>query len=157
MMGAIARVGARRTAATVTGIIPRLPGQPRGRPIDDADGTHRHGRHARAQAHDVRRVRRLCRAARWHRHARGTGRAVDPGRSFGRHDKPIVLADIQGFWKPLFALLTHMRETEFIRPGLSIDILKAERVEDILPRLQAAAAGIPKADAQMAPEIATRL
>ena len=52
----------------------------------------------------------------------------------------MLLANIDGFWEPLLALLAHMRETEFIRPNLQVDILKAERVEDILPRLRAAAA-----------------
>src|SRR3569832_2265588 len=62
----------------------------------------------------------------------------------GRHAKPVLLADIDGFWEPLFALLKHMQETQFIRPGFAIDVLKAERVEDILPRLRKAAAGIAK-------------
>jgi len=78
-------------------------------------------------------------------------------KQLGRHQKPILLADIDGFWEPLFALLAHMRETEFIRPGFSIDLLKAERVEDILPRLQAAAARVTKEATQMEPEIAKRL
>src|SRR5216684_1134202 len=59
-------------------------------------------------------------------------------QQLGRHNKPILLANIDGFWEPLLALLTHMRETQFIRPTLSIDILKADQVEDILPRLRAA-------------------
>ncbi len=51
----------------------------------------------------------------------------------GRHTKPILLANIADFWDPLLALLAHMHETAFIRPDLSVDILTAERVEDILP------------------------
>ena len=78
-------------------------------------------------------------------------------QQLGRHSKPVLLANIDGFWEPLFALLTHMRETEFIRHGLSVEILKAERVEDILPRLQAAAAKAPDGTAQMPPEVAGRL
>ena len=66
-------------------------------------------------------------------------------QQLGRHTKPILLANIDGFWEPLLALLAHMRETEFIRPTLQVDILKAERVEDILPRLRAAAARAPTA------------
>jgi uncharacterized protein (TIGR00730 family) len=78
-------------------------------------------------------------------------------QQLGRHTKPVLLANIDGFWEPLFALLMHMRETQFIRQGLSVDILKADRVEDILPRLQAAAALAPEGTAQMAPEVARRL
>jgi uncharacterized protein (TIGR00730 family) len=58
----------------------------------------------------------------------------------GRHKKPILLANIKGFWDPLCALLDHMRELAFIRPGLAINPLVAARVEDILPMLRAAVA-----------------
>ena len=78
-------------------------------------------------------------------------------QQLGRHSKPVLLANIEGFWEPLLALLAHMRETQFIRASLAVDILKAERVEDILPRLQAAAARAKEGTAEMAPEIARRL
>jgi uncharacterized protein (TIGR00730 family) len=77
-------------------------------------------------------------------------------QQLGRHAKPILLANIDGFWEPLLALLAHMRETEFIRPTLQVDILKAERVEDILPRLRAAAARAVDGK-EIAPELARRL
>ena len=35
----------------------------------------------------------------------------------GRHKKPILIANIEGFWDPLCTLLEHMRQVEFIRPG----------------------------------------
>jgi len=78
-------------------------------------------------------------------------------QQLGRHSKPILLANIDGFWEPLLALLAHMRETEFIRPTLAVDILKAERVEDILPRLRAAAAIAPAGTQEMVPDVARRL
>lgn len=78
-------------------------------------------------------------------------------QQLGRHTKPVLLANIEGFWEPLLALLAHMRETEFIRPNLQVDILKAERVEDILPRLRTAVARSPEASKEMAPELATKL
>lgn len=78
-------------------------------------------------------------------------------KQLGRHAKPVLLANIDGFWEPLFALLAHMRETEFIRPGFALDLLEAERVEDILPRLQAAAKTVAKEDTEIAPELAKRL
>jgi len=78
-------------------------------------------------------------------------------QQLGRHTKPVLLANIDGFWEPLFSLLSHMRETEFIRQGLAVEILKADKVEDILPRLQAAAAMAPEGTEQMAPEVAQRL
>jgi uncharacterized protein (TIGR00730 family) len=78
-------------------------------------------------------------------------------QQLGRHAKPILLANIDGFWEPLLALLAHMRATHFLRPTLAIDILKAERIEDILPRLRAAASLAPEASKQMAPDVAHRL
>ena len=78
-------------------------------------------------------------------------------QQLGRHSKPILIADIDGFWQPLLALLTHMRATQFIRPSLNVDILRAERVEDILPRLRAAAAGASEQAKEMAPEVARLL
>ncbi|WP_291869402.1 TIGR00730 family Rossman fold protein [Bradyrhizobium sp.] len=78
-------------------------------------------------------------------------------QQLGRHAKPVLLANIDGFWEPLLALLAHMRETEFIRPTLSVDILKAECVEDILPRLRAAAARVPEGAEVLTPELARRL
>jgi hypothetical protein len=50
-----------------------------------------------------------------------------------------------------------MRATQFIRPCLAVDILKADRVEDILPRLREAAARARKGTEEMAPEIVRRL
>src|ERR1700742_4477557 len=78
-------------------------------------------------------------------------------QQLGRHSKPILLANIDGFWEPFFDLLGHMRATAFIRPSLAVDILKAERVEDILPRLRAAAARASDSTTAMAPEVAQRL
>ena len=65
----------------------------------------------------------------------------------GRHAKPILLANIQGFWEPLCALLDHMKRLDFIRGDLSFDLLVADKVDDILPMLQKAADAVP-ADAK---------
>ena len=35
-----------------------------------------------------------------------------------RHDKPVLIADIAGFWGPLLALLEHMRDQGFIRRAI---------------------------------------
>src|SRR3954467_4429969 len=78
-------------------------------------------------------------------------------QKLARHAKPILLANIDGFWEPLLALLAHMRNAQFIRPNLEVNILKAERVEDILPRLRAAAARMPESAKTMVPEVARRM
>ncbi|MGB3272119.1 MAG: TIGR00730 family Rossman fold protein [Xanthobacteraceae bacterium] len=65
----------------------------------------------------------------------------------GRHAKPILIANIEGFWEPLLTLLTHMGDTSFIRPDLKINLLSAERVGDILPMLEHAARRAAEIDA----------
>lgn len=56
----------------------------------------------------------------------------------GRHKKPILIANIDGFWEPFLKLIDHMRDMAFIRAGLSVNLLTADRVSDILPKLAAA-------------------
>src|ERR1700740_289512 len=51
-------------------------------------------------------------------------------QQLGRHSKPVLLANIDGFWEPLFDLLAHMRSTQFIRQGFAVEILKADRIEE---------------------------
>jgi uncharacterized protein (TIGR00730 family) len=57
----------------------------------------------------------------------------------GRHMKPILIANINGFWRPLLSLLAHMQQSGFIRPGLDVRYLVADRIEDALPMLERAA------------------
>ncbi len=67
----------------------------------------------------------------------------------GRHKKPILLANINGFWDPLCVLLEHMENLHFIRPAIPVHYLVAGRVEDILPKLMEAAGKIDEADKAM--------
>ena len=53
----------------------------------------------------------------------------------GRHGKPVLIADIGGFWKPLLSLFAHMRESGFIRQEFEVHYLVAEKTEDIVPML----------------------
>ena len=75
----------------------------------------------------------------------------------GRHRKPILLANIKNFWDPLCALIDHMKNLEFIRGDLNFDLLVADKVEDILPMLQKAAAVVPEEEKEMPAVIADRL
>ena len=68
----------------------------------------------------------------------------------GRHKKPILLANINGFWDPLRTLLNHMTSLKFIRPGLSVRYIVVDRVEDILPKLQDAVRAVPAGEAAKA-------
>jgi uncharacterized protein (TIGR00730 family) len=67
----------------------------------------------------------------------------------GRHNKPIVLANIDGFWNPLCGLLDHMREQAFIREGLHVRFITVDRAEDILPAIAAAVPERPKENAEV--------
>ena len=57
----------------------------------------------------------------------------------GRHKKPILVANIAGYWDPLLRLIDHMRAVEFVAGALRVDFLSADRVEDILPKIRDAA------------------
>jgi hypothetical protein len=68
----------------------------------------------------------------------------------GRHKKPILFANINGYWDPLLSLIAHMRQQEFLPPALRLDFLVAKRAEDILPKMRDAARDVPEADKAMA-------
>jgi len=57
-----------------------------------------------------------------------------------RHRKPVVIADIAGFWRPLLALMAHMRMQQFIRPEFDAHYLVAEKIADV-PEILASAWG----------------
>lgn len=59
----------------------------------------------------------------------------------GQHKKPILIANLNGFWSPLRDLLDHMREAGFIHDANRINYIVTDRVEDVLPRLREAASG----------------
>jgi uncharacterized protein (TIGR00730 family) len=53
----------------------------------------------------------------------------------GRHDKPVIIANVENFWAPLRGLLDHMRAEAFIRPGLEVRLSTVERADEIVPFL----------------------
>jgi uncharacterized protein (TIGR00730 family) len=68
----------------------------------------------------------------------------------GRHKKPILALNLARFWDPLCALLEQMEKLDFIRANLPVTLLVADRVEEILPKLVAAARSVAEADKEMA-------
>jgi uncharacterized protein (TIGR00730 family) len=68
----------------------------------------------------------------------------------GRHRKPILIANINGYWDPLITLVTHMREHAFVPKSPAVNFLVAERVQEILPILRQAARGRAEAEKPMA-------
>jgi uncharacterized protein (TIGR00730 family) len=59
----------------------------------------------------------------------------------GRHAKPIIVANIDGFWAPFLALLKHMKSEAFIRPGLELGFVVVDRADQIVPAAISAAEG----------------
>ena len=68
----------------------------------------------------------------------------------GRHKKPILLANIESYWDPLLALIDHMRAVKFVPSAFDVDVLVADRVDDILPQLRHAARRVAEAEKAMA-------
>jgi len=54
----------------------------------------------------------------------------------GQHRKPIVVANIAGFWQPFIDLIAHMGNEGFITDRLPISFEVTDLAEDILPLLR---------------------
>jgi len=63
----------------------------------------------------------------------------------GRHRKPILLANIAGFWDPLCELIDHMNALGFLHATSRLNHLIVHKVEDILPALREAARDVEPA------------
>ncbi|MEZ5924844.1 MAG: TIGR00730 family Rossman fold protein [Hyphomicrobiaceae bacterium] len=61
----------------------------------------------------------------------------------GQHKKPIVLVDVNGFWKPFLTLVEHMRDEAFIRAGLDVRFRVVARAEEVVPAIKAMALPVP--------------
>ena len=62
----------------------------------------------------------------------------------GRHSKPIVFANISGFWNPVLALIDHMKEEGFLHSLQRLRPLVVEQPDEIVPAiLEAFAAEAP--------------
>lgn len=55
----------------------------------------------------------------------------------GRHKKPVLILNVNGFWNPLLDLFKHQIDHGFIRDG-SFTLLATEKVGDIVPLLRSA-------------------
>lgn len=53
----------------------------------------------------------------------------------GQHQKPIVVANIDGFWNPFLNLLSHMKGETFIRAGLEVGFTVVNSAEAIIPAI----------------------
>ena len=53
----------------------------------------------------------------------------------GQHRKPIIVANIDGFWDPFLELLQHMRAQQFIRDGLEVSFTVVTNADAIVPAI----------------------
>jgi uncharacterized protein (TIGR00730 family) len=53
----------------------------------------------------------------------------------GRHEKPIVFANVDGFWNPMLSLIDHMKEAGFLHSQNKIQPLVIDHAEDIVPAM----------------------
>lgn len=60
----------------------------------------------------------------------------------GHHRKPMVFANIEGFWDPMRVLINHMRDEGFIHTGHLVQPTIVGRVSDIVPVIVAEAKAI---------------
>jgi uncharacterized protein (TIGR00730 family) len=67
----------------------------------------------------------------------------------GRHKKPILVANINGYWNPFLTLIEHMGTQKFLPGAPRVECLVANRVEDILPKLQQANRDVSEAEKAM--------
>jgi len=56
----------------------------------------------------------------------------------GRHPKPILIANIRGFWNPLLSLFEHMKRLGFIHSQEQFKCLITESIDEVLPLLRQA-------------------
>lgn len=55
----------------------------------------------------------------------------------GRHAKPVIIVDIDGFWQHLRSLLDHMSAEGFLHSQEMLKPVFVDRAEDVLPALMA--------------------
>ncbi|MBR0556190.1 TIGR00730 family Rossman fold protein [Ciceribacter sp. L1K23] len=53
----------------------------------------------------------------------------------GRHEKPMVFANVNGFWDPMLELVSHMRSQGFIHTAHRVQPMVVDNVEDIVPAI----------------------
>jgi uncharacterized protein (TIGR00730 family) len=139
IMGAVSR-GAAEGGGAITGIIPRFL-LPKEAPDADPSRGHRiivtedmHQRkHAMFENSDafvalpggIGTVEEIVEIMTW--------------AQLGRHRKPMVFANVDGFWNPMLAMLDYMRHEGFIHTGQRVQPLVIHSIEDIVPAILAAA------------------
>jgi uncharacterized protein (TIGR00730 family) len=54
----------------------------------------------------------------------------------GRHPKPVLIANIRGFWNPLLALIKHMAQLGFVHSPDRFSYIVADSIDQIVPLIR---------------------
>jgi uncharacterized protein (TIGR00730 family) len=73
----------------------------------------------------------------------------------GQHRKPMVFANILGFWNPMLSMIEHMEKVGFLHSRHLIQPIVVDRVEDIIPAIQNATR--PPKDSEGVPSIIDKM
>ncbi|MET0747166.1 MAG: TIGR00730 family Rossman fold protein [Rhizobium sp.] len=60
----------------------------------------------------------------------------------GQHEKPMVFANINGFWDPMMELIKHMTEEGFVHTAHRVQPLVIDAIADIIPAILKQAAEV---------------
>lgn len=58
----------------------------------------------------------------------------------GRHTKPVVIVNLDGYWNPLLEMIAHMGREGFIKKSAEVTYHVVQSVDEILPMMEEAAA-----------------
>jgi uncharacterized protein (TIGR00730 family) len=75
----------------------------------------------------------------------------------GRHRKPILLANVSGFWDPLITVFEHLHASAFLPGGRRLAYIAVDAIEKILPAAAAALAPVDERELLGEPERVQRL
>src|SRR5215831_10894260 len=75
----------------------------------------------------------------------------------GRHKKPILIANLKGFWDGLLGLFDHMERAGYIHSATRLNFLVVDDVEAILPALRTAVAAVSEEEKAGEPETVERM
>jgi len=66
-------------------------------------------------------------------------------KQLGLHDKPIVIADLDGYWQPLATLIEAVIDNGFAEPSVRDLATVVGSIDEVLPAMERAPAGTPTA------------
>lgn len=75
----------------------------------------------------------------------------------GRHEKPVIVANVAGFWDPLTRMLDHMSAEGFLHTAHQVRPIFVDDVAEIVPQLLARAQHSTGQAAEGRPEIVEKL